>query len=82
MNIGMMWRYDPAKGLEGEIRKAVDYHRIKYGRADTCLIHPSMLGAEKDKTIEIENLTVRPYRYVLPGNLWIGTEDDSGIGGA
>ena len=44
---------------------------------DLCLVHPSMLDAEgrNQRQLEVNKLTVRPYRPVLPGHIWIGIED-------
>jgi hypothetical protein len=74
MNAGMLWfDNDPKTALTAKIEKAVDYYRHKYGRdPNLCLIHPSMVKKEKP---EIGKITVRPYRPVLPGHLWIGVED-------
>jgi hypothetical protein len=53
----------------------VDYYHKKYGRTpDLCLVHPSML---KNETFKEDKITVRPYRPVLPGHLWIGVEDQN-----
>jgi hypothetical protein len=74
MNTGMLWYdNDPKTALSVKIEKAVDYYRHKYGRdPNLCLIHPTALDGEKS---ENEIITVRPYRPVLPGHLWIGVED-------
>ena len=74
MNTGMLWfDNDPKTGLNAKIERAVDYYRQKYGRdPNVCLIHPSMVDDNRSGTLKI---TVRPYRPVLPGHLWIGIED-------
>lgn len=73
MHTGMLWFDDSQTALDIKIQKAVDYYHKKYGRTpNLCLIHPNMLGDEKFKE---EKITVRPYRPVLPGHLWIGNED-------
>ena len=84
MNVGMMWfDNDPKTSLVAKIERARDYYMRKYYRVpNIVLIHPSMLPAEtKDETKEISpelgKIMVRPYRYVLPGHLWIGIEDKS-----
>ncbi len=82
MHIGMLW-FDntPNITLRKRIEKAVDYYRQKYHRdPNLCLIHPSMMGNEPEETAKlaaesVKGLTVRPYRPVLPGHLWIGIED-------
>lgn len=73
MHTGMLWFDDSQTALDIKIQKAADYYHKKYGRTpNLCLIHPNMLGDEKLKD---EKITVRPYRPVLPGHLWIGNED-------
>ena len=74
MNAGMLWfDNDPKTALAAKIEKAVDYYRHKYGRdPNLCLIHPSMMEREQPETGKV---TVRPYRPVLPGHLWIGVEE-------
>lgn len=53
----------------------MDYYHKKYGRIpDLCLVHPSMME-NNQKHLEINKITVRPYRPVLPGHIWIGIED-------
>lgn len=75
MHTGMLWFDNSQTALNTKIRKAIDYYHKKYGRnPDLCLVHPSML---KDSNLEVERITVRPYRPVLPGHLWIGVEDQS-----
>jgi len=76
MHTGMLWfDNDPRTTLSVKIQKAMDYYSKKFGRVpDICLVHPSMLDNGK-KQIELEKLTIRPYRPVMPGHLWIGVED-------
>ena len=76
MHTGMLWFDNSQTALNIKIQKAVDYYHKKYGRTpDLCLVHPSMLDAQERKQIEVNKLTVRPYRPVLPGHIWIGIED-------
>ena len=78
MHTGMLWFDNSQTALTVKIQKAVDYYHKKYGRSpDLCLVHPSMLDtAERNqRQVEINKLTVRPYRPVLPGHIWIGIED-------
>ena len=78
MHTGMLWFDNSQTALNIKIQKAVDYYHKKYGRTpDLCLVHPSMLDAQErnDRKLEINKLTVRPYRPVLPGHIWIGIED-------
>jgi hypothetical protein len=71
----MLWFDNSQAALNTKIQKAVDYYHKKYGRIpDLCLVHPSMLE-KNQKQLEINKLTVRPYRPVLPGHIWIGIED-------
>ena len=74
MNAGMLWfDNDPKTALAAKIERAADYYRHKYGRdPNLCLIHPSMMDKEQPETGKV---TVRPYRPVLPGHLWIGVEE-------
>ncbi len=78
MHTGMLWFDNSQTALNIKIQKAVEYYHKKYGRTpDLCLVHPSMLDAQEksQRTVEINKLTVRPYRPVLPGHIWIGIED-------
>jgi len=82
MHVGMLW-FDntPNSTLKVKIAKAMEYYRQKYHREpNLCLINPSMMGtdspeARKSALMEVEGMTVRSYRPVLPGHLWIGIED-------
>ncbi len=74
MHVGMLW-FDntPNISLKLRIEKAVDYYRHKYHREpNLCLISPDMAGKDK---LDFGTMTVRPYRPVLPGHMWIGIED-------
>jgi hypothetical protein len=74
MHTGMLWFDNSNATLQVKIEKAADYYCKKYGRRpDMCLIHPTML--EKDQKLDIPGMTIRPYRPVLPGHIWIGIED-------
>jgi hypothetical protein len=76
MHTGMLWFDNSQTALNIKIQKAVEYYHKKYGRTpDLCLVHPSMLDAQNQRQLEINKLTVRPYRPVLPGHIWIGIED-------
>jgi len=69
----MLWFDDSQATLNMKIQKATEYYHKKYGRIpDLCLVHPNML---KDTKLEEDGITVRPYRPVLPGHIWIGVED-------
>jgi hypothetical protein len=78
----MLWFDNSQTALTIKIQKAVDYYHKKYGRTpDLCLVHPSMLE-QNQRQLETpvlasgtSKLTIRPYRPVLPGHIWIGIED-------
>jgi len=74
MNTGMMWfDNDPKTALTAKIERAVQYYYKKYGqKPNLCLINPNSLNGENT---EDGKLTIRPYRSVLPGHLWIGVEE-------
>jgi len=79
MNVGMLWfDNDPRTALPVKVARAADYYRQKYGLApDLCLVHPSMLNASPAGSPEPDaaSVAVRPNRLIMPGHLWIGTED-------
>lgn len=82
---------DPKTALAVKIERAVEYYQKKYGRKpNLCLIHPNALessaleggtgerpssGMAKASAKNASGVTVRPYRPVLPGHLWIGVEE-------
>jgi hypothetical protein len=69
----MLWFDNSPSTLTVKLQRAVDYYTKKYGRTpDLILLHPSLIEKEK---LEIEGLTIRPYRPVLPGHIWVGIED-------
>ena len=73
MSTGMLWFDNSNMPLEDKIKKARAYYEKKYGgRANECLVHPSLL---KDGTPEIEGMTIKPYRPVLPGYIWLGMKE-------
>jgi hypothetical protein len=77
----MLWfDNDPRTALTAKVSRAADYYRQKYGLvADLCLVHPSMLGGPRPNPEEVRagKIAVRPNRAILPGHLWIGTEEKS-----
>jgi len=88
MNTGMLWYdNDPKTALSAKIERAVEYYRKKYGhKPNLCLIHPTAFppdGIMKNPVSEggvgempkMGKITIRPYRPVLPGHLWIGVEE-------
>jgi hypothetical protein len=74
----MLWfDNDPRTTLSVKIQRAMDYYRKKFGRVpDLCLVNPGMLDGGQ-KHLELGKLTIRAYRPVMPGHLWIGVEDQS-----
>jgi hypothetical protein len=76
----MWFDNDPRTTLAVKIQKASDYYKKRYGRMpDLCLVNPGMLA---DQLVQVigergRQITVRPYRPVLPGHLWIGVEEES-----
>ena len=78
MNVGMLWfDNDPRTALTAKVSRAADYYRQKYGLVpDLCLVNPSMLGERAD-LVEGQSgkVVVRSNRAILPGHLWIGTEE-------
>jgi hypothetical protein len=77
MNVGMLWfDNDPNTALAAKVARAADYYRQKYGLApNLCLVHPSMLGKNTPAEQRSGKVSVLPNRAILPGHLWIGTED-------
>lgn len=76
MNTGMLWFDNSATSLAQKVRKAADYYQKKYGRAaEICLVHPSM-ACDQDLNNLVDGITVRAWRPVLPGHLWIGVGDE------
>lgn len=78
----MMW-YDGDKktSLAAKLIGAVRYYTDKYGLVpNAILVHPSAVEATGGKIPEIGNISVRPWRAVLPGHLWVGQVDDGNDG--
>ena len=82
MRTGMLWFDNSQSALAVKVQKAAAYYLKKYGRKpEICLVHPVLFssgsgspGAEEE-TQEVDGVTVRPNRVVLPGHLWIGIEE-------
>jgi hypothetical protein len=73
MNQGTLWLMD-TKQIDEQVRRAAHYVAAKYGIApNLCLCNPKDLPPETD--IKIDGVTLLPDRAILPGHLWIGTED-------
>ncbi|MFM8367572.1 MAG: hypothetical protein ACKOBD_02315 [Chloroflexota bacterium] len=76
MHTGLLWYdNDPRTTLSVKIQKAMEYYNKKFGRKpDICLVHPSMMDVNQVQ-LELGKLVIRPYRPVMPGHFWIGTEE-------
>ena len=75
MHTGMLWFDNSKTPLDIKIQKAMDYYHKKYGRTpDLCLVHPSLLE-NNQPLVNLLKITVRPYRPVLPGHIWVGISD-------
>jgi hypothetical protein len=79
MKTGMLWfDNDPKTGLNQKVQQAADYFRNKYGQnPDLCLVHPSMLPEDQQVTGAV---TIRSWRTVTPGHLWIGVDEKLPLG--
>lgn len=82
MNTGMLWfDNDPKTALTAKIERAVAYYQKKYGHTpNLCLIHPNALEkndnvSRANESPKIGKVSIRPYRPILPGHLWIGVEE-------
>lgn len=78
MHTGMLWFDNSSIPLSAKIEKATEYYEEKYGRKpNLVLVHPSMLDATAPDGMRFESdgLTIRSYRPVLPGHIWIGIQD-------
>lgn len=76
LELGMLWFDNSQVSLDKKISKAVEYYQKKYGRSpDLCLVHPGSLTEQNKPLVKLLSITVRPYRPVLPGHLWIGIEE-------
>lgn len=72
MTFGMLWFDDSQDPFSVKIGKAVRYYIRKYGRQpNLCLVHPSMY-----EEVSVKDVTIKPYRPVLPGHIWIGIEEE------
>ena len=74
MNRGMLWfDNNPKTSLASKIKQAAEYYRQKYGATpNLCFVNPLMLT---EKESDEGKISVRPYRPVLPGYLWIGLSE-------
>lgn len=73
MMTGMLWWAGKDGSLSAHIQNSKTYYEKKYGRVpNLVMVHPSMMT---EKQMDVGTITVRPYRYILPGHIWIGIED-------
>ena len=79
MHTGMLWFDNSKAAINVKVQAARTYYIKKYGRTpDLVLVHPSMMPADNDPVLialALLSVTVRPYRPVMPGHIWIGIED-------
>ena len=74
MNQGMLWFDQSSSMLAEKVRKAVAYYQKKYGRKpDLCLVNPGMVS--DGKSVDVESITVRPWRGIPAGHMWIGVDE-------
>lgn len=71
MNIGMLWFDNSKDPLQIKLQKAVDYYSKKYGRQPSvCYVNRQAI-----EPVKIEGLSVRPWRYMFTGHMWIGVAE-------
>jgi len=75
MNIGMLWFDNSSQTLSQKVKEAAAYYLKKYRlKPNLCLVHPSAI--EDTAWGKMDNgITIRPWRPILPGHLWIGVEE-------
>lgn len=77
MHTGMLWFDNSDTTLEQKVQRGVKYYMDKYGKSpNLCLVHPTSFLDTDSRTVQVGDVSVRPYRPVLPGHLWIGIEDN------
>lgn len=88
MHSGILWFDNSKEDPFVKIAKGIKHYFKKFGRKpDLVLVHPSYVKSEEtsieaETTFSLENgeevtvkYTLRFYRPVLPGHIWIGIED-------
>jgi hypothetical protein len=74
MNTGRLYFDNSKIPLAKKIAARIADFEKRYGRKpNLCLVHPSLMEWQQFP----EGITVRPYRPVLPGHVWIGIEDEA-----
>lgn len=69
----ILWFDNSKTDLPTKIKKAASYYEKKYGIKPTvCLIHPTM----GQGGVEVDGISVRAYRPVSSGHIWLGIEDE------
>lgn len=71
MKIGMMWfNNNPNATFQEKVGGAVSYYEARYGKKATLvMVHPSTA------ITDIDGITIKTSRSVLPNHLWVGQED-------
>lgn len=77
MTSGMLWWCGSKGDLAAKIKAAAAYYKKKYGRApELCLINPNVdISGIGTFGGDVNPITVRHSKIVLPGHLWIGVEE-------
>lgn len=74
MTSGLLWFDNSKDTLAVKVQKAAAYYAQKYGRkAELCLVNPAMMTGQKMDNMK--DITVRPWRGVLPHHFWVGVDD-------
>lgn len=70
MDTGMMWQDLTKRPLAEKLPAAVKYYREKYGATpNTVYTHPADTG-------EVDGLTVKQSKSILPGHYWLGVSSE------
>lgn len=74
MTSGLLWFDNSKDALVMKVRRAAAYYERKYGRQpELCLVNPAMMTDQK--LDDLNDITVRPWRGVLPHHFWIGVDE-------
>lgn len=76
MTSGLLWFDNSKDALADKVKRAAAYYEKKYGRKpELCLVNPAMMVEQK--LDGLKDISVRPWRPVLPHHLWIGVDEGS-----
>lgn len=76
MHTGMLWFDNSPSSLSVKIQKAAGYYQKKYGHAvNLCLVNPNVDISEIGSPGDIDGISVRTSKFVLPDHLWLGVEE-------